>query len=95
MGSIINLYSAWLFAANFSVKATKRGTKDAIEQNPFYGEFQENVGGECELSDFMQERFVEALTKGTACWIAELPSNGGQPRRTPRSTTSAVSARRR
>lgn len=78
-GSIINLYTAWLFAAGFSVKPYKRGTEEAIEQvAPFYGEFQENVGNETELRAFMKERFRAALTTHKAQWLVELPFNEGE-----------------
>lgn len=79
-GSIINLYTSWLFAANFSIKPYKRDTEEPIDSpHPFYGQFQEDVGAETTLTDFMKERFREALTCTKAYWLVELPSNGGQP----------------
>lgn len=78
VGAIINLYTGWLFAANFSVKPYKRGTKEPISNiDKFYGEFQEDVGNETQLTAFVQERFREALTKQAAYWLVELPSNNG------------------
>lgn len=80
LGAIINLYSAWLFAAGFSVKPYERGTETPIGAvHPFYGRFQENVGGETELSAFMQARFTEAQTTHRANWLIEFPSNEGEP----------------
>lgn len=78
MGSIVNLYTGWLFAANFSVKPYKRGTTDAIDDvDKFYGEFQEDVGGEKQMTSFVEERFREALTMQKSYWLVELPSNDG------------------
>lgn len=80
VGSIINLYGSWLFASSFSVKAYKRGTETPIESvDPFYGVFQEDVGGEVQIGAFMKARFVEALATHRAYWLIELPSNDGLP----------------
>lgn len=80
MGSIINLYVGWLFAASFSVKAYERGTETPVaEVDAFYGQFQENVGNETQLSAFMKERFREALTTQNSAWLVELPSDDGAP----------------
>lgn len=78
VGSVINLYTAWLFAAAFSVKAYERDTETAIKNlSPFYGRFQENVGNETQFGSFIKERFRKALTVREAAWLVELPSNGG------------------
>lgn len=78
MGSIINLYVSWLFAAKFNAKASKKGTKDAIQTLPsFYGDFQEDVSSETTLSSFMKERFRAMLETGESFWLIELPDNGG------------------
>lgn len=78
MGSIVNLYVSWLFASNFSLKAYERDTKKALtEPDKFYGQFQERVHGETTLTDFMKDRFRDALGIKKAHWIAELPSNNG------------------
>lgn len=76
--SIINLYTSWLFASSFSVKAYKRGTEEPVEAvDAFYGEFQEDVGYETQLSTFIKERFRAALENEHAYFLAELPSNDG------------------
>lgn len=78
MGSIINLYTSWLFAADFSIKPYTRGTEKAIDSvDRFYGMFQEDVGGEKQLTAFVEDRFREALTKQTSYWLVEMPSNDG------------------
>src|SRR5690606_27095307 len=69
MGAIINLYTGWLFAANFSVKPYTRGTTDAIDNiAPLYVLFQEDVSAEVQLTDFVEERFREALAKRCSYW---------------------------
>lgn len=78
-GAIINLYVAWLFAANFNVKAYKRGTKDAQDPDKFYGEFQEDVAGEVTLKAFMESRTREAMQKGKASWLIQMPPDDGEP----------------
>lgn len=78
MGSIVNLYVSWLFAANFSIKPYKRDTDEPLgESDPFYGQFQENVGAETTLTQFMKDRFREAISVKKAHWLIELPPNDG------------------
>ncbi len=78
MGSIINLYVSWLFAASFNVKAYARGTETPIESvAPFYSTFQEDVGNETPLASFLEDRFRAALTNQVSHWLIELPSNEG------------------
>jgi hypothetical protein len=77
VGAIVNLYVAWLFAANFSVKSYKRGTKEAQQTNSFYGEFQEDVGGENTLTAFMKGRMRGAMTTKKSSWLIQLPDNAG------------------
>ncbi len=76
VGSIINLYVAWLFAADFEVKPHDENGQP-VDRNPFYGVFQEDVGDETTFAAFSRERFREALTTGGSYWLAELPSNEG------------------
>lgn len=77
---IINLYTSWLFAASFSVKAYKRGSDEPVgELDKFYGEFQEDVGYETQLSTFMKGRFRAALENHVGAFVVELPSDDGVP----------------
>jgi hypothetical protein len=78
-GAIINLYVAWLFAANFSVKAYKKDSEEPQNPDKFYGVFQENVGGERTLTTFMKGRAREAMRKGKSSWLIQLPSDEGRP----------------
>lgn len=78
VGSIINLYTSWLFASAFSVKAYERDTETPIESlSKFYGQFQEDVGNETQIGSFIKERFRAALTTQKSAWLVELPSNDG------------------
>lgn len=78
VGSIINLYASWLFAAGFAVNAYERGTDEPAKVvAPFYGAFQENVGNETQLRTFMKDRFRAAITNHQSAWLIELPSNEG------------------
>ncbi len=78
MGSIINMYVGWLFAANFTVKPHSKTEAKAIDQHDeFYGLFQEDVGNETTFSAFTTERFREALTVGRSHWLIQVPSNEG------------------
>lgn len=73
-GSIINLYTAWLFAAGFNAKAFDATTGKAAESpDSWYATFQNNVGARTSLRSFMKERFRTAMTCGKAVWLAELP----------------------
>lgn len=73
-GSIINLYTGWLFANGFEAKACEKGSTEPVTTlDSFYGEFQEKVAGETTLRSFMKARFREAMTVGHSVWIAELP----------------------
>ena len=79
MGSIINLYVSWLFAAKFNVKAYKRDTEEPIQEiSAFYGRFQEDIGNETQLASFLEERFRTALTMQQSHWLIQLPSNNGE-----------------
>lgn len=74
VGSIINLYSSWLFISGFDAKAYAKDSPDPLPTvDPWYGQFQDNVGSGTNLKSFMKERFREAMTKGKAVWLAELP----------------------
>lgn len=75
LGSIVNLYASWLFAAGYEVKAYQKDSETPLPTiDPFYGAFQENVGGEKTLKSFMKDRFREVLTVGKSLWVAELPA---------------------
>jgi hypothetical protein len=79
VGSIINLYTSWLFASGFAVNAYERDSDEPSKTiSEFYGRFQENVGNETQLRTFMKERTRAALTNHQAMWLVELPSNGGE-----------------
>ncbi len=77
VGSIISLYTAWLFSTSFSVKAYARDTETPVAVDAFYGQFQEDVGNEVSLVSFMQERFRSTLTNQKSYWLIELPSDDG------------------
>lgn len=77
---IINLYTSWLFATSFSVKAYKRDSDEPVKElDPFYGQFQEDVGYETQLSAFMKDRFRHALENQVGCFLIEKPSDNGAP----------------
>ncbi len=80
MGSIINMYVGWLFAADFVVKPHSKAEIKAIDEtDDFYGELQEDVGNETTFSAFTRERFRDALVTGKSHWLIQLPSDNGEP----------------
>lgn len=70
VGPIIDYYSSWLFSGDFHVRA-KRGP-DTIDTPPEYAEFREDIGGDCDMKEFLKERFTKALIHGRTHWICEL-----------------------
>jgi hypothetical protein len=73
LGPIVDYFVSWLFSGSFTVspKEAKDGTK--IEMNPYYSGFQEDIGGDVDMCDFMRERMTSALVKGCAHWLVVMP----------------------
>lgn len=85
VGSICDYYVAWLFSANFDVRAKNTETgKPVTELDGFYARWKEDVGEDCDLKDFLRERLKSALTTGCAHWLVVFPDDG-----LPRTTDKA------
>lgn len=76
VGPIVDFFAAQLFAASFLVRTTLKGADIAADS--FYGDFREDVDlGGTDLVAFMKARFMTALVKRSAWWVAELPDDQG------------------
>lgn len=81
VGPVVDFFSAQLFGAPFIVRATdtEAGGVEAVDDG-FYAAFKEDCSGDgADLAHFMKARFTEALIKGGAWVLAELPSDNGAP----------------
>lgn len=74
-GPICDWFAAKLLSASLAVKATTHDGK-AVTADPFYAVWKEDVDGAgTDLVDFVRQRFTEALVKGRAWWLAEIPDD--------------------
>lgn len=78
VGPAVDFFSFQLFASPLVVRATTNGAPVPVD--PFYAAFKESVDATgTDLVDFLKARFVTALVKGVAWWVAELPDDDGAP----------------
>lgn len=75
-GPILDWFSAKVCAASLVVRATADDGEPAPIDD-FYGVWKEDVDGAgTDLIDFVRSRFTEALVKGRAWWLCEMPEDG-------------------
>lgn len=78
VGPQVDFFSAQLFAAPFAVRASVDGSP--VNADPFYARFKEAVDRRgTDLVPFLKARFITALVKGVAWWVAEFPDDLGAP----------------
>jgi hypothetical protein len=73
VGPIVDYFTSWLFSGSFTVRAKDSKTGDTTSTEQYYNSFQEDVGGDCNLNEFMRLRFTDALIEGCAHWLIRLP----------------------
>ena len=74
-GPICDWFAAKLLSASLAVKATTPDGK-TVTADPYYAPWKEDVDGAgTDLVDFVRQRFTEALVKGRAWWLAEIPDD--------------------
>lgn len=77
VGSIVDYFTAWLFSASFSVRAQNKKTGKQIDEvDEFYGRWKEDVGEDQDITEFMRDRFTDALQTGCSYWLVEFPDPG-------------------
>jgi len=79
VGAIIDYYVSWLFSGSFAVRAKSPGSGQTTDPDKFYKDFQEDVGGDVDICDFMRERTTEALVTQKSHWLFQKPSDEGIP----------------
>lgn len=80
VGPIVDFFAAQLMAAPMTVLATNGEDDETVEADDFYARFKEDVDGVgTDLVDFARASFRSTLVKGSAWWLASLPSDDGQP----------------
>lgn len=79
LGPIVDYFCSWLFSGAFSVRAKDQNGQALNSVDSYYSEFQEDVGGDVDIVDFMRERMTKALVKGCSYWLLSMPDDGGQP----------------
>ena len=72
MGPIIDYYAAWLFSADFVIRAHSDGK--TIDAPPEYAELREDIGGDVDMKVFVKERFTKSLIQERSHWLCELPA---------------------
>lgn len=78
LGPIVDFFAAHLFSAPFEVRSKRDG--ELVDADPFYAQFREDCdANDTDFVDFLRGRFVEALIKGRAYWLVEMPDDGGTP----------------
>jgi hypothetical protein len=91
VGPICDFFGAELFGAPFSIRSGTDGETEAPDA--FYASFREDVDTTgTDLAGFLKARFLTALVKRSAWWVAELPDDGEKPRPTGSSGRRATSA---
>lgn len=79
LGPIIDYYAAWLFSDALTIRSLDKTTGEAVEVDDWYAKFKEDVGNDKDMSNFVRERFTEALQKQHAHWLVEFPNDGAPP----------------
>ena len=78
VGPICDFFGAELFGAPFSIRSGTDGETEAPDA--FYASFREDVDTTgTDLAGFLKARFLTALVKRSAWWVAELPDDGEMP----------------
>jgi hypothetical protein len=78
VGPIVDFFASQLCASPFVVRASRSG--EPLVPELFYADFREDVDMVgTDLVAFMKSRFINALTKGVAWILAELPDEGDAP----------------
>lgn len=78
IGPIVDFFAAKLFGASLTLRAKSRETGELIEADEYYEDLKEDCDGRgTDLVDFARSRLTQALVKGRAWHLVELPDDGG------------------
>lgn len=74
VGGIVDYFASFLFASALVLRAKRKGSKDAIDADPFYAAWKEDCDGQDnDVHLFLRLRVIEALNKRCAWWLVEMP----------------------
>jgi hypothetical protein len=73
LGPIVDYFISWLYSGGFTLRPKDCHTEEPIDTDQAYTEFQNDVGGDISMTDFMRGRTTEALVKGASHWLIQMP----------------------
>lgn len=70
---IIQFFVSWLYSSSFTVRAKDADTGEALPVDQAYSDFQADIGGDQNITEFVKDRTTDALIFGASHWLLEFP----------------------